>query len=178
MNIERIGIFKAHEDIDEWLISEPLMIKPLPDKPYRFVIDYYDDAILNILTGAMESFKNMEPETFKISTPFIYQFYKDSERLLTKQEIQSLGIVSPKDVWGHIKPNEEIHVAIEDRSCPFAFISIEFECEWEIEHGLQMVFREGITLCKISSCDGHLTNEHAYDREEFRDKIYVSISGL
>lgn len=33
---------------------------------------------------------------------------------------------------------------------------------WEPEHGLQLVFENGLTVCKVGPYDGHNTNAHAY----------------
>ena len=50
-------------------------------------------------------------------------------------------------------------------------ISISAECDWEVEHGLQMVFRGGGRLSRVSDQDGHLTHSDVYDTPENEDKI-------
>jgi len=36
--------------------------------------------------------------------------------------------------------------------------TIECGCNWEREHGLQIVLREGLSVTKLGPYDGHLTN--------------------
>lgn len=39
---------------------------------------------------------------------------------------------------------------------PFIYIVLRCECDWEQEHGLQLVYRNGNQLCRVSEQDGHL----------------------
>jgi hypothetical protein len=36
------------------------------------------------------------------------------------------------------------------------YVSVECECDWEPEHGLQIVFRDGATVTKVGPYDGHV----------------------
>jgi len=45
------------------------------------------------------------------------------------------------------------------------------ECDWEPEHGLQLVFRQGRKLTRISAQDGHLTEADAYDKPDEEDEL-------
>lgn len=44
-------------------------------------------------------------------------------------------------------------------------------CEWEEEHGLQLVFKEGKKLTRISGYDGHITAADAYDIPDEQDEL-------
>ena len=48
-------------------------------------------------------------------------------------------------------------------------------CDWEEEHGLQIVFKNGLTINKIGPYDGHCTNSDAYDDESLEDIIYPQL---
>jgi len=178
MRIDNIGSFHIHEDIDEWFVSEPLSILPLADKRYRFVVHYYSEEIDRILKTAMENFKHLSPAEFQKSSEYIYQYYMDTEKRLQTDQIGFLNIDSHTDVWEHISTSDEIVVSVENIDDPYAYITLECQCDWEPEHRLQIVFRNGNQLAKVGQYDGHLTNEHAYAREEFRNKIYVRIHDL
>jgi len=39
------------------------------------------------------------------------------------------------------------------------YFSIEGNCDWEEEHGLQLVFRDGTEVTKVGQYDGHLKTE-------------------
>lgn len=52
------------------------------------------------------------------------------------------------------------------------YVSLECSCDWEPEHGLQIVFKDGKRVNKISSYDGHLTNSDAYADDDLEDVIF------
>jgi len=52
------------------------------------------------------------------------------------------------------------------------YVSVEYECDWEPEHGLQIVFRDGRTVTKVGPYNGHLTNNSAYGRPDLDDVVY------
>jgi len=61
-------------------------------------------------------------------------------------------------------PGREGHMEIEN-------VQITAECEWEPEHGLQIVYRDGSELKRVSQQDGHLTYVDAYGLPESEDRI-------
>ncbi|WP_420847686.1 DUF6985 domain-containing protein [Natronosporangium hydrolyticum] len=52
------------------------------------------------------------------------------------------------------------------------YVSIECECAWEPEHGLQIVFRDGAAVTKVGPYDGHLTNSAAYADDTLDGVVY------
>lgn len=42
------------------------------------------------------------------------------------------------------------------------FVVLDNECAWDREHRLMLVLAEGRAVTKVSECDGHLTDRHAY----------------
>lgn len=51
------------------------------------------------------------------------------------------------------------------------YVQLTGSCDWEKEHGLQVVLRQGRTLSRVSSQDGHLTTAEAYALPEERNTI-------
>lgn len=51
------------------------------------------------------------------------------------------------------------------------YVQIAAECDWEPEHGLQIIYRRGVEFCRVSDQDGHLTYSDAYDLPESEDRI-------
>lgn len=72
-----------------------------------------------------------------------------------------LAIAGPADVLNYIRPATISPERGEDGA---VYVSIEGECDWEIEHGLQLVLQHGDRWVRVSSYDGHLTDGHAYGR--------------
>ena len=52
------------------------------------------------------------------------------------------------------------------------YISLGCNCDWEQEHGLQIVLKDGLRVTKVGSFDGHLTNSDAYDDASLENVIY------
>jgi hypothetical protein len=53
------------------------------------------------------------------------------------------------------------------------YVSLNCECDWEEEHGLQIVFKNGLKINKVGPYDGHLTNSDAYGDESLEETVYV-----
>lgn len=54
------------------------------------------------------------------------------------------------------------------------YLSIDCGCDWEVEHGLQLVLRDGREITKVGPCNGHLTNADAYADPKLEHVIYRS----
>ena len=81
-------------------------------------------------------------------------------------------IDSPKDVWKHIQFGDEAMVIRRPYHDKGIYISLECNCDWEEEHGLQIVFKNGLKVNKIGPYDGHCTNVDAYANKSLEDVIY------
>lgn len=93
-----------------------------------------------------------------------------------KEFVQQVGeeyfdfkIVNEEDVWKHVHPTKiNIRKRYKDNS---VYIAIYAECDWEDEHGLQIVYKNGNELSRVSDQDGHLTYSDAYGLPESEDRI-------
>jgi hypothetical protein len=66
------------------------------------------------------------------------------------------AITNPDDVWKFVDPREVLISYSESRDAMFIVLSCE--CDWEEEHGLQLIYREGNELVRVSDQDGHYTD--------------------
>ena len=86
---------------------------------------------------------------------------------------QQLALNEPSDVWRYVTP-QHLHIIEEsDEAQRDIYLLIEAECEWEVEHGLQLVFRQGRMLTRVSQYDGHLTESQAEDIPEDKDDLMM-----
>jgi hypothetical protein len=72
-----------------------------------------------------------------------------------------VDIADPRDVWNHVQFGDALTVGRRDDD-GFVYISLESDCDWKPEHGLQMVFVNGRRVNKVGPYDGHFTNADAY----------------
>jgi hypothetical protein len=81
----------------------------------------------------------------------VFRYFQDTMRLLA-DEAPDLAIAKAADVWQHVDFGETIHVH-RKRGDKYVeagvYLSVECSCEWEREHGLQLVFRDGIEVVKV-----------------------------
>jgi hypothetical protein len=79
-------------------------------------------------------------------------------------------ISDKNEIWNFIHPRE-IFVTRRPYEEKDMYVQIACECDWEQEHGLQLVFRRGIKLTRLSYFDGHLTEADAYDKPDEEDEL-------
>lgn len=79
-------------------------------------------------------------------------------------------IKDKNEIWNFIHPTE-IYVTRRPYNEQDIYVQIACECDWEKEHGLQFVFRQGRKLTRISEQDGHLTEADAYDKPDKEDEL-------
>lgn len=77
------------------------------------------------------------------------------------------------EVWKHVHFGGEPVVSRRSYGDEGIYISLECNCDWEVEHGLQIVFKNGLVVNKVGPYDGHLTNSDAYDDERLENVVYA-----
>ena len=86
-----------------------------------------------------------------------------------------VSIKTPSEVWSHVEFGEEVVVSRRSYGDKKIYVSIECSCDWEPEHGLQIVLKDGKAISKVGPYDGHLTNSDAYADERLENVIYRPI---
>jgi hypothetical protein len=137
-----------------WWISDPVAVPVLGGAECSIVLSGYDDdAAKEDFVTAVRNFLSIGPAVLREAAPHIFAYYK-----LCSNAPGYPRIASPEGVWAHIQPGFE---AIIERDAPGAgevYVSLECHCDWESEHGLQIVFRHGLVVSKTGPFDGRLTN--------------------
>jgi len=77
-------------------------------------------------------------------------------------------LTDEKLIWKHIHPTK-IYVTRRPYNEQDIYVQVACECDWEPEHGLQLVFRQGRKLTRVSNQDGHLTEADAWDKPDEED---------
>lgn len=161
----------TRKEFPNWLSSRPIQIAMFGGKKCRIVLkDYEDDdhkesfhlAIANFLKGTHDVLRKAEKHLFK--------YYKKNESYWLEEGNAPIKAMS--DLWTHVQLGDEPMVTRRAYGDKGVYISIECSCEWEQEHGLQIVLKNGLKVNKLGPYDGHLTNSDAYDDEELEDVIF------
>ena len=172
MKIDGIGEFKtvAGELYGPTMKFESLKLK------YCFVLEEYDeDPNKDEFHSAMKNFSLNFEESLKEAKTHIYDYYLDLKGEYEDDEFMSEilpEIKSSEDVCKYIELGDEMRVGRRPYGDQKIYISIECGCDWEEEHGLQIVSKEGKFINKVGEYDGHHTNSDAYDNDSLESVVY------
>jgi hypothetical protein len=159
------------QDSYGWYRSEPVPV-PVLGAACRFDVEgYQDDPRKEDFHAAIASFLEANPSALHAAAPAIFAYYRDVKTEVGDED-DFPAIAEPDDVWQHIQLGREVSVERDTRGDGRVYLSLECECAWEPEHGLQIVFRDGIAVTKVGPYDGHVTNANAYGRADLRDAVY------
>ena len=169
MNIESLGTLKPDPKIKAWLVSEPVSVPYFDGQPLTFTLDGLTEADTEDVQSAVTAFLGLGADARRAASQFVFQNYRRMVEAVGDDQVDC-HIKSPDDVWAYVHPTE-IYVSRRHRRDMLIYIQITAECDWEREHGLQIVYRRGVELSRVSDQDGHLTHTDAYDVPEDQDRV-------
>ena len=173
MNISPLGAMTKDTEFG-WYRSEPLVVPVLGGKQCRIVVEGYDDdAQKDDFRAAIAHFLAIDASVLKAVEGDVFQYYQDCKDGFDDDEMVEME--SPAEVWDHVQLGDEPVVSRRSYGDEGIYISLECNCDWEEEHGLQIVFKNGQKVNKIGPYDGHLTNSDAYADETLEDVVYVRL---
>ncbi|MFI6090857.1 DUF6985 domain-containing protein [Streptomyces sp. NPDC051218] len=136
------------------------------------VAGYDDDGAKVDFETAISAFLGLDEAALRSASVPVFQYYLDVKAEAGDHD-NLVSIATPDDVWSHVRPGGEVTVQREDaHGDRQVHVSVECECAWEPEHGLQMVFRRGCSVSKVGPFDSHLTNVSSFDRTDLADVVY------
>jgi hypothetical protein len=164
-----IGELIQDSDIPEWWNSAPIAVPFFSNRPIKFIFqtEHSDAEYPADVAQAVKTFLSLGDQALLDATEQVFRNYQ--EFVDAVQDAEDLNVRNPLDIWSHVQPTE-IYVARRDRRDKEIYIQVACECDWEQEHGLQLVFRRGEKLIRVSAQDGHLTHADAYDLDDDVDR--------
>jgi hypothetical protein len=133
--------------------------------------DCAGDAHTEDVDRAIRSFTALLPAALADVEEHVFRYYTDCKRDLEEVGHDCVEIGSAREVWKHVEFGFEATVQRRDDDGK-VYVSLECNCDWEPEHGLQLVFEEGRRVNKVGPFDGHVTNADAYADPSLQDVIY------
>ncbi len=160
-----------------WYVSVPVAASGLGGAVGRVIVPdgYAVDPDKDEIHRAVAALLTGDDSGIRAASIDLYRYYVDSVRLARESGLDAElpEIASVEDVWDHVSLGSEFHVD-RDPADGHVYVSIEGECDWEPEHGLQLVLKDGRTVTKVGPFDGHLTNASAHARSDLEGVVYVS----
>lgn len=173
---EIIGELKQNTQFEDWWESELIEIPFFDNKKMKITfMDFVPESDSDFIREADEAlklfFEKNKSDRFSISN-LVYKNCMDFLNAVEFDETdQPLWNIKDKnEIWNHVRPNE-IFITRRPYQDENIYVDINCECDWEQEHGLQLVFRQGKKITRVSQIDGHLTDADAYDKPDNEDKL-------
>lgn len=156
------------------LVSGPIAVNMLNGEVFEIVVleDYVDDPHQEDFHAAIAAFLSNGPEVLTAAQDHIFDYYRDVSSRQDPADEDFVVIASPGDVWRHIQFGFEPQLERADPHDRDVYITIACNCDWEREHGLQIVLKNGAAVSRIGPFDGHPTNAGAYGDDSLADVVY------
>lgn len=158
MEIPGLGPVVRDEEFG-WLVSAPISVPVFGNASLPFNVEgYEDDPAQQDFHAAIRTFLALNHEALDEASPAAFAYYRDVADEVGEDEEDFPRIAGPGEVWDHVLfSRHDVSVQRDGPGEP-VYVSVECECSWEPEHGLQLVFRGGARVTKVGPYDGHLTN--------------------
>lgn len=169
MNIPVLSPLRPDAQFPDWLVSGPVNVPYFDGQALEFTLEGLTDADEAEAQNAVNAFLALDATARLAASPFVFQNYRRMADLMGEEEMDCRVSV-PEEVWAHVQPTG-IVVSRRHRRDHAVYVQIAANCDWEPEHGLQIVYRRGQELSRVSDYDGHLTHADAYDLPEEQDRI-------
>jgi len=180
MNIPGLGELSFDED-SGCFQSKPIEVPVLGGKSCTILVEADDEDEANgDYHTAIANFLSIDESVLRDAAPHVFAYYQDIvNRLQAHDALSECGaqipkIASPDAVFNHVNFGDEAIVTRRECGDRAVFISIECECDWEIEHGLELVFKRGLGITKVGPYDGHLTNSDAFGDDRYENDVYCN----
>jgi len=131
----------------------------------RFVLENYaDDPRPDEIRRAVQNALDATPAVLGAAEPYVVRYCKEMLDRYEESERPAVNLTMPSDVWSHVRFGSVFYASrrAEGDGEDGIYLSLECNCDWEVEHGLQLVLRDGRTVSKVGPFDGHLTNADAF----------------
>ena len=166
MEVPGLGVVTKDAQFD-WYYSQAMPVPVLDGKLCRIVVGGYDDdPRKEEFHSAIANFLRISPSVLKEAEPYVFRYYQNCNSNWAPDDEEFVAIESPSDVWHHVQLGSEPMVSRRAYGDKGIYVSLECNCDWEPEHGLQIVFKNGLRVNKVGSYDGHLTNSDAYAKDD------------
>lgn len=160
------GIGALTVDDDGFHTTPPLSVTLL-GKDVPFTIFDYDPQQTDKIAQCITNFRTLPAEALSSATNAAFAYYQDFYQAMIDDEDEETlewlpKIDEPAKVWDHIQLGDTPIVQPGDEDDSPWYVFFECACDWEEEHGLGLVFRNGAEITKVGPSDGDLTWNKEY----------------
>jgi hypothetical protein len=172
MEIPGLGRLTDPDDLG-WRWSDPRSVRALRGHECRLVLDGYDDdENTDEFHETIANFLSVDSSVLDEAAPAIFEYYQDCNADWEQGDPEYVGILRPSDIWSHIRFDEAPLITRRLHGDKAVYVSLECRCDWEPEHGLQIVFRKGLSVNKVGPYNDQLSNADAYGDDRLEHVVY------
>jgi hypothetical protein len=158
---EILGTLQQDEQFDDWWHSEPKAVPYLDGLALTFTyIDFNPAEDEAFIAEADETIRNFLTLTAIDRLAASAHVYRNCMKFLDaigyNEEDDALWKIKDRqEIWQHVRYNQ-CYVSREPYEDHEVYLRLSCECDWEPEHGLQLVFNRHGKLVRVSAEDGHV----------------------
>lgn len=170
MHIEQLGNF-TEDELLGWLTRDDMSFPLLGGETGTLILDDYRPEDHQAFVDAVKNFMALTPDCFKLASEHLLAYYKDYEDIYDDLGWSKPLLDTSDDLWNYVTLGNSplARFREEDKT---VYISLSCSCDWEPEHGLMLVFKNGEYINKLGPYDGHVTNSDAFDKDELENVVY------
>ena len=169
MNISQLGSLTPHARFPDWLVSGPVAVPYFDGLQLPFTLEGFTEADQAETQAAMDAFFALGNDARLRTSGHVFANYRHMADVVGEDDL-GCHIDTAEAVWPHVYPTE-VFVARRHRRERAVYVQLLAECDWEQEHGLQIVYRRGAELVRVSEQDGRLTLADGADLPEDQDRM-------
>lgn len=181
MEIPGVGKLTQDSEYEDWYHSESVAVPVLDGQTCHItVVGYGEDDKKEDFHVAIANFLALSPEALREVDQLLFDYCKSMIEEgfggeLQDEEGKPLVVASPEDAWKLLFLDRDPVVERRKFGDKGIYVSLEGDCVWEPEHGIQIVFKNGERVSKIGPFDGHLTNADSFEDPSLEDVVYVPL---
>lgn len=151
-SIAGLGKLERHPQVSDWWQSQPVKVNLGDGKLLPFILqdDYNQLSLLPAIESAVANFLALDANHRQEMTKLVYKNYT---KMIKISNVEPLPVKEKSDVWRYVYPNAVyVNVRVQQGSYndPEIHIVVAGDCEWEPEHGLQVVLKNGNEIVGVS----------------------------
>ena len=150
----------------------------LPVSYYEYDPGKSPDALPEYET-ALRNFLSLDTTARGVATPFVHKLCRDyiaAAYWEGKDQLEA-KTRAPEAVWDHVRPTEVYVTRRMYDENEDLYVGVQCDCDWDVEHGLLLVYRQGKQLTRVSAVDGYETDADALNIPDEEDSMLSAWKG-
>jgi hypothetical protein len=146
MTSKIFGKLKETEYDSDWLESQPIEIPYFNNEKLVVTLVEKNAEFIENAEIAFQNFLQLNSDDKENDSELVFKYY---DEVLKAGYAEKLNLSSKKDIWNFVNTGTiTIQNWSEDETI---YLCVSCGCNWEIEHGLQLSFKNGEKLVKANS---------------------------